>query len=188
MRQLPAKDGGHTAFTDHRIARPSTADSPAALPDTITAWREPERPVRERNLALALVAIGLQNESTAEVIRGYRMLNRSEGNFPNDPALLTSLGVVLLKGKQPAEALKRFEKVVELQPGYAPYHVNMARALLGTNHTPEAARELEKALALDALFQPAVELLSDVYRGQGQIEKANDLTTKYEQAMGISRH
>ena len=116
------------------------------------------------------------------------MLNRLESDFPNDPAVLTSLGVVLLKGKQPAEALKRFEKVVELQPGYAPYHWNLARALLGTNHAPEAAGELEKALALDALFQPAVELLSEVYRGQGQIEKGNDLMRKYEQAVGISRH
>ncbi len=188
MRKLPAKDGGHTAFTDHRIASPSTADLRAAPPDAITAWREPERSLRERNLALALVAVGLQNESSAEVIRGYKILNRLESDFPNDPALLTSLGVVLLKGKQPAEALKRFEKVVELQPGYAPYHVNVARALLGTNHTQEAAQELEKALALDALFRPAVELLSEVYRGQGRIEKANDLKTKYEQAMGISHH
>lgn len=188
MLQLPAKDGGHTAFTDHRIALPSKADSPVTPPDTITAWREPDRSLRERNLALALVAIGLENESSAEVIRGYRMLNRLESDFPRDPALLTSLGVVLLKGKQPAEALKRFEKVIELQPGYAPYHVNIAKALLGTNHTQEAAQELEKALGLDALFQPAVELLGEVYRGQGQIEKANEVTTKYEQAMGISRH
>jgi hypothetical protein len=188
MRQLPAKDGGHTAFTDHRIALPSKAESPVTPPGTITAWREPDRSFRERNLALALVAVGLQNESSAEVIRGYKMLNRLESDFPNDPAVLTSLGVVLLKGKQPAEALKRFEKVVELQPGYAPYHWNLARALLGTNHAPEAAGELEKALALDALFQPAVELLSEVYRGQGQIEKGNDLMRKYEQAVGISRH
>lgn len=188
MRQLPAKDGGHTAFTDHRIARPSTADSSVALPDALVAWREPEPSLRERNLALALVAAGLQNQSSAEVIHGYRLLNRLESAFPDDPALLTSLGIVLLKGKQPEEALKRFEKVVLLNSRYAPYHVNLARALLAMNHAAEAAHELEKAVALDPLFQPAVELLSEVYRGQGETGKANDLVTKYEQAMGVTRH
>ena len=95
---------------------------------------------------------------------------------------------MLLKAKQPAEAAKRFEKAVLLKPGYAPYHANLAQALLAMKQPSEAGRELEKALALDALFAPAVELLSDVYREQGETEKADELVAEYEQAMGISRH
>ena len=42
MRELPAKDGGHTAFTDHRISLPSANDPATGEADTLTAWREPE--------------------------------------------------------------------------------------------------------------------------------------------------
>ncbi len=188
MRELPAKDGGHTAFTDHRISRPSANGSPAVEADTFAAWRETAPALRDRNLALALVAVGLQNSSSAEVIRGYRLMSRMEKDYQNDPAFLTSLGTVLLKAKQPTEAAKRFEKAVLLKPGYAPYHANLAQALLAMKQTADAERELEKAVALDALFEPAVKLLSGVYREQGEIEKANELVARYERAMGVSRH
>ncbi|HEX4810057.1 MAG TPA: hypothetical protein VH325_14055 [Bryobacteraceae bacterium] len=186
MPKLPAKDGGHTAFTNHRIARNPSTNFEKAEPDTLTAWREPEAPLQNRNLAIALVTAGFENGSSAEVIRGYRMLNRIEKDFPNDPLLLTILGSVLMKGKQPTEALKRFERAIDLNPRYAPYYVDTASALLATNQPAEAARQLEKALALDSLLQPAVQLLDQIYRNQGQTEKAKDLQTKYEKAMGIS--
>jgi hypothetical protein len=186
MPKLAAKDGGHTAFTNHRIARDSGSFSDAAQADTLTAWRKPETGLRERNLALALVATGLQNQSSTEVIRGYRMLNRIEKDFPNDVETLTTLGNVLMKGKQPAEALKRFEKVIALKPGYAPYYVNAAAALMGTDQPADAISQLRKALELDSLLQPAVELLGRIYQERGQPEQSNEVRLKHEQAMGIS--
>ena len=114
------------------------------------------------------------------------MLNRLEKDFPDDPALLTSLGSVLLTGKQPAEALKRFERVVALKPAYAPYYLNAATALLDTNQAPEAAKYLEKALSIDPLLEPAVQLLGRVYQEQGEAEKARKLRADYEHAIGVS--
>jgi Tetratricopeptide repeat len=187
MPKLPAKDGGHTAFTDHRIARTSGTTLESAQPDTLAAWREPAPDLRNRNLALALVAAGLQNGSSAEVIRGYRMLNRIEKDFPDDPSLLTTLGTVLMKGKQPTEALKCFERVIALEPNYAPYYVNAATALMAANQPSAAATQLEKALSLDSLLKPAIQLLAQIYRDRGEAEKANALQSKYEQAMG-ARH
>ncbi len=192
MPQLPAKDGGHTAFTNHRIARNPSADTQAAEPNAephnVTAWREPDNTLRDRNLALALVADGLQNQSSAEVIRGYRMLNRLEKDFPNDPALLTSIGSVLMRGKQPGEALKYFHKVLVLKPAYAPYHVNAAAALLGINEPGEAVQQLEKALDLDPFLKPAVQLLSQIYREQGETDKADTFLTRYDEIMSISQN
>ena len=129
MPKLPAKDGGHTAFTNHRIMRKPGSELETVQPDTLRAWREPERSLQDRNLALALVTAGLQNQSPSLVIRGYRMMNRLEKYFPNDPSLLTTLGTVLMKGKQPAEALKRFEKAIALKPDYAPFYVELAARL-----------------------------------------------------------
>ncbi len=186
MPKTPARDGGHTAFTDHRIARRPGTDLYTADPDTLRAWRNPEPSLQDRNLALALVATGLENRSSDEVIRGYRLLNRLEAQFQEDPALLTTLGTVLMKAKQPAEALKRFEKVVSLKPAYPPYRMNVATALLATHRDAEAMDQLKKALAMDPLFRPAVDLLARLYREQSQLEKAGQLITGYNRAMGLS--
>lgn len=186
MPRMPARDGGHTVFTDHRIALRPEARSDTVRQASLAAWREPEPRLRERNLAMALLAVGLQNESPQEVVRGYRMLNRVEKDYPDDPAVLTSLGVVLLRAKQPAEALRRFEKVLLLRPAYAPYEVNAASALIAAGRKAEAVRHLERALELDSLLEPAVELLSGLYREQGDGPKAATLVARYQHEMGIT--
>jgi hypothetical protein len=186
MPRLAARDGGHTAFTDHRIARRPGPASDAGEPQDLRAWREPDPRLLRRNLALALVTVGLQNKSSPEVIRGYRMLNQVETEYPDDPDVLTTLGNVLLRGKQPVEALRRFEKVLALKPVYAPYEVNAASALIAAGRKPEAIRHLEKAVQLEPLLQQAVELLSSLYREEGERLKAAGLVAQYRQAMGLS--
>ncbi len=189
MPQTQAKDGGHTAFTNHRIARHPEAESGLVQPDTLTAWREAGPALKDRNLALALVAVGLENGSSQEVIRGYRMMNRVAKDFPNDPALLASLGSILLKGKEPAEALKCFNKALSLKPDYAPYHLNAAAALLAEMHPEQAEEEAKKALRLDPLLEAAVDLLSEIYQEErAEPRKANEPLAKFDEAMGISHH
>lgn len=183
MQRLDARDGGHTVFTDHRIARRPEPRNESGQPDDLAAWREPEPGLRQRNLALALVAVGLQNASAQQVIRGYRMLNRIEKEYSDDPDLLTSLGGVLLRGKQPEEALRRFEKVLVLRQAYAPYEVNAAAALLSLGRKADAQRHLERALQLDPLLQQAVELLSKLYRDEGEGTKADALIAPYRRQM-----
>jgi tetratricopeptide (TPR) repeat protein len=159
MPKLPATDGGHTAFTNHRILRNPAAEITGAQADTLTAWREPDSYVKDRNLALALVTVGLENQSSAEVIRGYKMINRVAKDFPNDSALYTTLGLVFLKAQEPGEALKCFRRVIALKPQYAPNYVNEATALMAANQTDAAIAELQKALKLDPLLRQADFLL-----------------------------
>jgi hypothetical protein len=185
MPRLAARDGGHTVFTDHRIARRPAPPGEPVQPDGLAAWREPESRLRLRNLALALVAVGLQNNSSPDVIRGFRMLNQVEKEYPNDPDVLTTLGSVLLRGKQPAEALRRFEKVLVLRPAYAPYEVNVASALIAAGRKSEALPHLERAFQLDPLLQPAVELLSSLYRDENGSAKAAGIVAQYRREMGF---
>jgi len=184
MPRLPARDGGHTVFTDHQIKRRAEPQSDPGRQAELAAWREPEPRLRERNLAIALVTVGLQNESSQEAVRGYRMLNQVEKDYPDDPAVLTSLGIVLLRAKQPGEALRRFEKVLLLRPAYAPYEVNTGSALLAAGRKAEAVRHLERALELDPLLEQTVELLSGLYRDQGDGAKAAGLIARYQHEMG----
>jgi hypothetical protein len=186
MPSRPAKDGGHTAFTDHRITRRPEAQGEAAVGDDLVAWREPDPSVQRRNLALALVTAGMENRRPNQVISGYKMLNRLEPNLGGDAAALTVLGNVLLTGKQPVEAEHRFEKALALRPNFAPYEVNLAGALLAAGDTAGAARHLERAVKLDPLLLQAVQLLSRAYRMQGQSERADELIAHYRDAVGIS--
>jgi tetratricopeptide (TPR) repeat protein len=188
MPKLPAYDGGHTAFTNHDISRNPNASPSASLTQSLQTWREAPAAFRDRNLALALVTAGEQNGSSADVIRGYRMLNRAEKDFPEDPVVLTSLGSILMQGKQPAEALKRFTKASLLKPDYAPYYVNAATAFLALKQPDEAAAQLKKALELDPLLEQAVLLLSEIDQQQGRGDEAKKLRAQYAQAMGISVH
>jgi Flp pilus assembly protein TadD len=167
MPRLAARDGGHTAFTDHRIARQPQAQGLKSEQDGLKAWREPESRLRDRNLAIALVTVGLQDAHSAEVIRGYKMLNQVVKAYPDDPASLTSLGTVLLRARQPAEALLLFDKVIRLKPDYAPYRMNAAVALMELSRKGEAERRLDQALELDPLLEPAVQLRNRLHKERG---------------------
>jgi hypothetical protein len=187
MPRLPARDGGHTVFTDHRITRRPQPVGNQTTSENLTAWREPDAHLRDRNLAMALVAVGFEKESSAEVVRGYRMLNQVAKEYPNDPAVLTSLGSVLMRAKQPVEALGVFEKVLRLKPDYAPYEVNVATALIAAGRKAEALPHLERAEQLDPLLEQALELLTQVYRDEGKASKAAELMERYGREMGIGK-
>lgn len=185
MPSRPAKDGGHTAFTDHRISRNPEQKVATSLSAELVAWRQPEQELRDRNLALALVTAGLQNHDSSQVVRGYRMLNRLEKQMQDDPEVLTALGSILLTAKQPEEATKVFRKALTLQPRYAPYEVNLATALFDSNQRPEAIQHLERSLELDPLLQKAVTALASAYGSEGENAKANEVVGRYRARMGI---
>lgn len=184
MPRLPARDGGHTAFTDHRIRRHPEDSMPPAQTD-LTAWREPAPAFRERNLGLALVAYGLLHRSPADLSRGYRLLNSVEKQFPNDRDVLTSLGSVELRIRQPGTALSRFLKTLSLRPNCASYEVNAAAALIQLGNDSGAIRHLRRALELDPFLQPAVTMLISLYRARGQTVPAEQVTAEYRRAMSI---
>ena len=186
MPRRPAKDGGHTAFTDHRITRQPEAEAGTDWNDELTAWREPEAQLRQRNLALALVTAGLQRHSAKPVIRGFQMLVKLESTFHDDDAVLTALGTILMTAKQPAEAERRFARALALRPSYAPYEVNVANALMSEGKDTEATRHLARAVELDPLLEQAVQLLRRQYLSHGEASRAAELLSRYRAAMGFS--
>jgi len=119
MPRRDAKDGGHTAFTDHRIQR--RPDTPVDLPSDseIAAWREPSPELQERNLGIAYIDVGMQRHSAPFVIRGYRALTEVQNQFANDSVLFKWIGEALLLGKQTADAKLAFERALELDPDSA---------------------------------------------------------------------
>lgn len=183
MPRRPAQDGAHTVFTDHRIRKPDEPEAPPSKLEDLKAWREPAPALHARNLALAYLNAGITGRSPVEIARGYRMLAEVQRTSPDDVDVLKGLGRALLLGGQPAEALKAFELVLKLAPDSATSEENAGLACLQSGQLENAASHLERAVKLDPLLLSAGTALQEVYRRQGNTEKADDLAERMRRAM-----
>ena len=187
MPKRQAQDGGHTAFTDHRIARRSDAD-PAALPaGELTAWREPPSALRTRNLGLAYLASGIAGRSPEQMVRGYRMLVDVQKSAPDDVAVLKGIGRALLLGKQPEEAAWAFEAVLRLAPENGSNEADAGVACLEAGRLEQAETHLQRALQLDPLLLDAATALEEAYKRQGRGDKASALSERMRRSLGQAR-
>jgi hypothetical protein len=184
MQREITSDGGHTIFTNHRIARrpevPSDGDKFVGL----KPWREPAQEFRERNLGLALADVATRKKSAAQMIEAFQLLQRTGNNFLNDPDVLTSKASLLFIAQETQEAEMLYRRAIAVKPDFAPYQVNLAAALLKQGKKLEAKQCLEKALELDPLLESGVQILSGLYQDLGEREKAEKLQRQYRRAMG----
>ncbi len=183
MPRRDAQDGGHTAFTDHRIQRRPVVQSDSPPPGDIAAWREPSPDLRTRNLGIAYVSAGLQRRSTHFLVQGYQLLTQVQQQFSSDPEIFTSMGTALLIGKQPSEAEFAFERALELKPNSAVAETNVAAAHQQAGDINGTIAHLERAVAIDPVHLPAASALINLYQQQGNPAKANELAEKVRAIM-----
>jgi photosynthetic reaction center cytochrome c subunit len=183
MPRRDAKDGGHTAFTDHRIQRHPEAQ-PEQMPDAdIAAWRDPSPDLQKRNLGIAYVNAGAERRSPPLLIRGYRVLTEVQNQFSTDSKVFASIGMALLLGKQSSEAELAFERALQLNPDSTTGEANAASAYLQAGDSEAAITHLERAAAIDPLHLPADIPLIALYRQQGNLAKATALSSKVSAAL-----
>jgi tetratricopeptide (TPR) repeat protein len=137
----------HTAYTDHRIGGGATP------PARLRAWREPPGALAQRGLGLAYVSVGERDQSAEALQEGFRLLLGVQQEFARDPAVLTALGLVLMRKAEPAEAARLFEQAVRLEPQRAVYHLNLANAWQQAGEPDRAAGARKQAFALDPLLE-----------------------------------
>ena len=178
MPRRDAQDGGHTAFTDHRIQRrpQPQSDLPAAV--DIAAWREPVAELRKRNLGIAYLNVGFQRRSSESIIHGYRLLTEVQSQFASDPEVFTWMGTALLVGKKSSEAEIAFDRAIELNPDSAVEEANAAAAHQQAGDIDGTIAHLERAVAIDPLHLSAVSQLVNLYRQQGNANKADELSER----------
>ena len=167
MPKRKAKDGAHTVFTDHRIARAYPSEIPEPRPvDSVRkliAWREPAGGLATRNLGLANMAVGEREKSAGQLEQGAREAVSAMKFFPDDTVLLTKLGLVLMGAGTPAESIELFEYVVRLEPERGGSHANLGNAYKESGKKDEAIRELERAIELDPSLESAYRSLAEIY-------------------------
>lgn len=161
MPKRKAADGAHTAFTDHRITRGGVAAS--LRPAGLKAWRQPpEEPLRQRNLGLALLAVGERDRVPAQIDQGYKLLLAAYPRFPKDADVLAGIGMVLFLKDQHADAAKLLRAAIAVRPNDAALHERLATVLRAAGDRGQAAAALETAIALDPSRESAYHLLQGI--------------------------
>jgi tetratricopeptide (TPR) repeat protein len=183
MPRREAKDGGHTAFTDHRIQRRPQPESDLPADADIAAWREPAPELQKRNLGIAYINAGMEQHSGRFLVRGYRLLAEVQTQFANDSDLFTSIGNALLLAKQPGEAQFAFQRALQLNPNSAASETNAASSYLQAGNIDAAVAHLKRAVALDPLDLDAVAPLIRLYKHQGNDVEAEGLSAKVTSLM-----
>src|SRR5262249_20943468 len=145
MPRRDAKDGGHTAFTDHRIQRRPEPESDLPSNTEIAAWREPAPELQKRNFGIALIDAGVGLRSQSMVVRGYRQLTEVQNQCPRDPELFSWIGQALLLRRQSREAQIAFERAAQLAPTSPVNEGNVASAYAQAGDLDSARVHLERA-------------------------------------------
>ena len=86
---------------------------------------------------------------------------RAASSLGADPEIETAWGLLFLQTYNQPEALRSFQQALKLDPGWAPAHAGLARALVEDN-PPAAALAAERALAIDPELADARLLLADI--------------------------
>jgi photosynthetic reaction center cytochrome c subunit len=183
MPHRDAKDGGHSAFTDHRIQRRPEAQPDVPSDAGIVAWREPSPDLRARNLGIAYVDAGLQRQSSPFIVQGYRTLTSVQEQFANDSDFFKWIGEALLFAKQTSEAKFAFERALQLAPNSALAEADAAAPYVQEGNADPAIAHLQRAITLDPLDLASATTLIGLYRGQGKTQEADELSDKIRAAM-----
>ncbi len=187
MPQLPVEHGGHTIFTDHRIAiytpQQLAAQQPLKLNPAeeastpLVGWHAPAARYEGRNLGLADIEVGERLKSLALVSRGLKLLLANWSKFPNDPAVLTAIGEVMLGAGEKRDAAQVLDRVVRIEPDNAQAYLHAAGAWKALGKSATAIQELRKALELDPLLLEPYRVLASIYR---QESNSAELYRTYE--------
>jgi tetratricopeptide (TPR) repeat protein len=179
MPRLPVTGGGHTIFTDHRIAiytaqelarkGAPTGATPGHGEQNLVAWRQPATAFRQRDLGLAEVQVGERVKSFDLVNSGFKLLLACWPKFPNDPALLTAIGQVLLGEGDARDAERLFQRVIKLVPNDAANYVHAGLAWHAQHDDALAIACFNKALQIDPLVQQPYRNLAQVYAQQDNL-------------------
>ena len=77
------------------------------------------------------------------------------------------------------EAARLYEEALNLQPAYAPYHINVATAWNQAGDSTKAISHLEKAIEMDPSLETAYRKLGEIYLQKKQPEKLKETLQRY---------
>jgi tetratricopeptide (TPR) repeat protein len=99
--------------------------------------------------AISLLGLSAVASAEGKLDDAWNYAVEARDLMPNLGDAYQTMGVVMLKRGNPAEAEKLLRHAVELEPGSAVAHANLGTALFQLNDIQSAEKELRKAIQLD---------------------------------------
>ena len=172
-------DGAHAAFTDHQIRRHPVQDELARKPAILTAWRAAPEPYTSRNLGLAYVNVGAQQQNPEFLAKAFPLIAEARQKFPQDGELTAALGLFAdLKGLH-QKAAEIFELAVKLRPSELTSYQAAATAWMEAGNPARAVQMLEAAIAADPADETAYIMLAELFGSENNQAEENRVLDRY---------
>ena len=134
----------------------------------MAAWVEPAADLRQRDLALASLTVGVRQGMPAITAAGLKLL---PGN--DDPALLAAACKALPK------AVDMCRRAASMQPDSADRAMYLGIALMQSGDLAGAEAELRRAIAIDPSLKHAYAQLWTLYTKQRYVAGITETITRY---------
>jgi len=118
-----------------------------------------------------LLALGISQHRAGQIAEAERTYRQILGSDPQQPDSLHLLGIIAHQRGDHEQAVGLIRRAIAGKP-FAPFHSNLALALMALGRAGEAAREFAQAIALDQNYAEAHSGLGDAQFMQGQTEQA----------------
>lgn len=172
-------DGAHAAFTDHQIRRRPVKDEVVRRPEVLIPWRPSPPAYATRNLGLAYLSVGAQQQSSELLGKAFPLIAEARQAFPQDGELTAALGVYAdLKGMH-RKAAEIFELAIQARSGDLTSYQAAASAWMGAGDAGRAIRNLQAAIQADPGDETSYMMLAEIYGKQNNIEEENRVLDLY---------
>ena len=173
MPKTRARDGGHSAFTDHSMPRtrhrqPRPANEPREL---VSFWAGTGAD-RERGLAYARLALRDQERSYA--MRAFQLLEKAQAGEAEDPQVSLQLAFLHDRRGDEAKAIELYKRAASLDPSLLTATVNLGGKLALQGRYQEASKLWEDALSRNAGLEAARINLALAHRKLGNEAAARE--------------
>jgi DNA-binding winged helix-turn-helix (wHTH) protein/TolB-like protein/Tfp pilus assembly protein PilF len=115
---------------------------------------------------------------TGRLAEGDKEIRRALELDPLSPIFNANAGMAAYFGRQYDAAIAHWQQALEMHRNYRLLHAYLATAYLGKAMYPEAAVEVEKALALSGADSRELGLLAHIYGRMGRLPEARALVAK----------
>jgi tetratricopeptide (TPR) repeat protein len=130
---------------------------------------EPKLPGARRALGVALMNSA---NDQANRLEAERQFEQELAANPSDALSEYQLGELMWVGNKPAEAIRRFQRAIELQPTFPDALIAAGKVLISMDRSAEAIPLLEKATALDPFNEVARYRLAQAFQKTGNKHRA----------------
>ncbi len=149
-----------------------------AVESFLTRWRKAVRPLPREAPSAALLALKRRQRKLIQRTVAILVLAGAAGwiysywaGAPDRAQEETALGVKLMGIGTYDQAMRHFDRAIQIWPEYADAYLNRGLAEHGTSHRTEALADFDRALGLDPTLTRAYNARGQIYLENGDVQK-----------------